>query len=158
MSNCSDGDLRLIGGTNQREGRVALCLSQTWGSICPSHFGSEDVNVVCRQINQTVHTFGTGKAKLQLLYVIMWSSYVLLHIALVPHVRITKIHCNFKHSVLCYCMSTQHTYSPYKLNSLVQCEHLPFYTTARIIEVKLGKVAKKWYNFYLSSFFITHGR
>ena len=63
MGNCSDGDLQLIGsdgGVNPREGRVEVCFSRAWGSICPYFYDSEDANVICHQINETVGTLGPG--------------------------------------------------------------------------------------------------
>ena len=60
ISTCSDGELRLVGGTH-REGRVEMCFSQTWGSICKTEFGSDDVSVICRQLNESVGTFGQGE-------------------------------------------------------------------------------------------------
>ena len=59
-SSCSDGELRLVGGT-YHEGRVEVCFSQTWGSICKTEFGSDDVNVICRQLNESVGTLGSGE-------------------------------------------------------------------------------------------------
>jgi hypothetical protein len=59
-SNCSDGDLQLVGGVNPREGRVEVCFSQAWGSICPNSFGGDDAAVICRQLNQTLGNLGPG--------------------------------------------------------------------------------------------------
>ena len=36
-SNCSDGDVRLIGGSNEFEGTVEVCLNRVWGSVCGSN-------------------------------------------------------------------------------------------------------------------------
>ena len=60
MSDCSDGDLQLIGGGNPREGRVEVCFSKVWGSICPISYGSEDAAVICHQLNETFQNFGPG--------------------------------------------------------------------------------------------------
>ena len=43
-----------------REGRVEVCFSKTWGSICPFFYDSEDANVICRQINESVGILGPG--------------------------------------------------------------------------------------------------
>ena len=47
---CNDTDLRLVGGTNQYEGRVEICFSNTWGTICDGFWSQPDANVACRQL------------------------------------------------------------------------------------------------------------
>ena len=57
FSNCSDGDVRLVGGKTEYEGRVELCISEAWGSVCYStsryyynYWDLTDARVVCRQL------------------------------------------------------------------------------------------------------------
>ncbi|XP_011409192.2 PREDICTED: neurotrypsin-like [Amphimedon queenslandica] len=49
-SNCTDGDVRLIGGSTSNEGNVQICYKNTWGSVCDDSWGTADSNVVCRQL------------------------------------------------------------------------------------------------------------
>ena len=49
MDNCTDGQLRLVGGANIREGRVEVCINNAWGTVSDDLFGDEDARVVCIQ-------------------------------------------------------------------------------------------------------------
>eukprot|EP00731_Ephydatia_muelleri_P031707 Em0023g214a len=48
--NCSDGSLRLQGGTSTLNGRVELCLNNAWGTICDRGFDTDDAAVICQQL------------------------------------------------------------------------------------------------------------
>ena len=45
-----DGDIRLVGGSYQWEGRVEIYFSGTWGTITDSDWTSDDAQVVCRKL------------------------------------------------------------------------------------------------------------
>ena len=47
---CTNGELRLVGGIIANEGRVEICLSNEWGTICDDAFSSVDAEVVCRRL------------------------------------------------------------------------------------------------------------
>ena len=47
---CNNGDIRLIGGTNDREGRVEVCDSQAWGTVCDDFWSNVDAGVACVQL------------------------------------------------------------------------------------------------------------
>ena len=50
-SNCTDGDVRLVGGVSQYQGRVEVCLNRAWGTVCAySSWSTQDAKVVCNQI------------------------------------------------------------------------------------------------------------
>ena len=44
------GDIRLIGGSYQWEGRVEIFISGTWGTITDSEWTKNDAQVVCRKL------------------------------------------------------------------------------------------------------------
>ena len=49
-SNCTTGDIRLTGGSNEYEGRVEYCTNGVWGSICDSGWDNREASAVCRQL------------------------------------------------------------------------------------------------------------
>ena len=46
---CRSGDLRLVGGERESEGRVEICVEGFWGTVCDSGWDQTAALVVCRQ-------------------------------------------------------------------------------------------------------------
>lgn len=46
----SEGDIRLLDGSNPWEGRVEIFMSGTWGTIDDDPWTMENAQVVCRQL------------------------------------------------------------------------------------------------------------
>ena len=60
-STCTYGDVRLVDGSNQYEGRVELCINDQWGTVCDNSWGSTDATTVCKQLG---YAYTSGMVKL----------------------------------------------------------------------------------------------
>ena len=47
---CSDGDIQLVGGRDEFEGRVEICYVGVWGTVCDDGWDNRDAVVLCRHL------------------------------------------------------------------------------------------------------------
>ena len=100
-SNCGNFDARLVGGDSEREGRVEICYSRVWGTVCDYGWDQVDAIVVCRQLGyqRALPTnnsrFGDGEGPILL----------------------ENVRCNQIHSNLSQCVDFQH------ISTIRHCMH-----------------------------------
>ena len=47
---CTNGTIRLVGGSTSYMGRVEVCIEGCWGTVCGVDFDIQDASVTCRQL------------------------------------------------------------------------------------------------------------
>ena len=53
MNICEDGEVRLVGGETEREGRVEMCYNGVWGTVCADGWDEIATNITCTQCGYT---------------------------------------------------------------------------------------------------------
>jgi len=49
-ANCAEGDVRLVDGPDNFEGRVEICHNNLWGTVCDNNWNANSGIVTCRQL------------------------------------------------------------------------------------------------------------
>lgn len=50
LDNCTDFDVKLVGGPDETQGTVMVCYRGVWGTIADDYWGTNDARVICRQL------------------------------------------------------------------------------------------------------------
>ena len=50
VARCRNGDLWLVDGTSDREGRLEMCYNYQWGTVCDDYWTQSSTNVACREL------------------------------------------------------------------------------------------------------------
>ena len=49
-TSCINGEVQLLGGINDLEGRVEMCVNRMWESVCDYSWDTAAASVVCEQL------------------------------------------------------------------------------------------------------------
>ena len=101
LESCTTGELRLVDGTDQTNGRLEICIGGLWGTVCDEDFENVDARVTCKQLGLSYEgaeavyggTFGYGD----------------------DHVALTALYCTGNENRLVDCV--------FKTGSAVDCGH-----------------------------------
>ena len=52
---CVENEIRLVGGAKESQGRVEICRSEAWNTICDSLWSNQEGAVVCKQLGYSRH-------------------------------------------------------------------------------------------------------
>lgn len=75
--------MRLVGGSSASEGRVEVCINETYGTICDNGWTTNDANVICGQLGYLTRgqrarpLEAKGLLKLILLLQVLWHTPML---------------------------------------------------------------------------------
>ena len=125
LSVCSDGDLRLVNSEGIGEGRVEICINNTYGSICADFWDEVDAQVVCGQLG----FMRNGQLlKYQMLFTIM-ASIAIPSTGSLPNVTasgsavfLRSVHCNGNEAMLTECNTSPTTQCSRAEFAGVRCE------------------------------------
>ena len=70
---CQHADIRLVGPVPY-SGRVEICFSETWGTVCDNMWSNDDANIVCRQLGFSRHSTLMPYIKIIFLFYIQFHS------------------------------------------------------------------------------------
>ena len=62
VANCTDGAIRLVGGSTDREGRVEVCVGGRWGTV-QTNQSLEVAEIVCRSQSQILDFYNTSHSR-----------------------------------------------------------------------------------------------
>ena len=74
-SESEHGDLRLVNGTAENNGRLEVYVNGVWGTVCDDQFDNVDATVACRQLDSSFGRlfFGTNYYWSYLFFVVAYA-------------------------------------------------------------------------------------
>lgn len=72
---CEHGEIRLVDGETPNEGRVELCDSGLWGTVCDDLWSIGDAQVLCRELGY--NSSCENSTHICLCCILLWNSYTI---------------------------------------------------------------------------------
>ena len=76
ISDCTDGQIRLVSYSTPSEGRLEYCQDGVWGTVCNQGWGAADSQVVCRELGYSSSGIGLGVHDIMLRQGVFFKSWV----------------------------------------------------------------------------------
>ena len=103
---CSDGDLKLVGGASETEGRLEVCFNKRWGTIDGDGWTQTDTQVACKQLGHSTSGKTTFNIFLQAVFSfhaeVFYSKETRFSTQSLP-VHMTSVVCNSSSKALIDC-------------------------------------------------------
>ena len=78
--NCKEGDIRLVNGTVEGEGRLEVCASGVWGTVCASRYGYYYTNNKFKQSSAIVACKQLGYTNTAGIFISYYSSIIIYYV------------------------------------------------------------------------------
>lgn len=98
---CNSGEVRLVDGGSDNQGRLEICIGGLWGTVCDEEFHNVDAQVVCKQL-------GLPYAGAEATYDASFGQGT-------DHIAITSLYCTGSETNLLSCI--------FQTGSSVTCNH-----------------------------------
>ena len=74
--NCTDGQIRLSGGSTLLNGRAEICYNNVWFGVCPTYQNLNNYNAFCRTLGYA----GQGRVFLSIIIIMnyIYRNYIFL--------------------------------------------------------------------------------
>lgn len=126
IATCTNGDLFLIDGWSEIEGRLEICYNNQWGTVCDDHWTHGSTEVACRQLGIQDTTYGMH-------------AYVLMQFEYKESLLKLELFIFAFHAVLFYTTSVEFMFSP-SVHTVTRLRNNIFSTASSQVPILLDDV------------------
>ena len=121
----SEGQVRLNGGENNKEGTVGICIGGVWGTVCDDYWGTLDARVVCRQLGYTTDGVKYTNNEYSFIYSTLLGALAFSTAYFGQGsgpIQIDNVHCNGSESSLLDCNHLDQSNCQHSADAGVRCQ------------------------------------